>query len=770
MKKLLLLVAVFMMATTGYSQLRNNSPLSNQNLSAIQLDAVSTVSNPQLNQLVSKPINNPLGAKAACIDTLLYEDFQSETIPATWTNIDVDGAVDANARPLDWFISFDAQTTVPGDTNYVATSSSWFSPAGTANNWLILDAINPCLETTLNWLSAPFEGPTFADGYKVMISTTGTAFADFTDVVFTHAESVNGTATQSAGSVHTSYNGTNGILQEWSVDLSAYDNQTIYIAFVHDSNDDNLIMIDNIFAGVFVSFDLEVVSTTQTPSYYSTPIDQVQPLIFTGDVSLSPGGDVTQPELDIEIFQNTTSVYTNNPSLLAQVGGTTETYTATAGFTPTASDSFTVAFEASAVEVDPDLTNNVDTSYFIVNDSVYATEDGNFDGALGIGAGTSGFLGNMYEVVVTDDLTSVTFFLSTPTLGDTVVCQVYDMLAGAPNQLVAATDTLFITNTTAAEYTLQIIGGSVNLVPGFYIVGVLESNSANVSIATNTEFYEIGRSWVFFSGAWGNNEDFGFPNTYLIRANFGPLCTDPVSGYTTNVNTLTIDCTDTSTTIGATSWLWDFGDGNTSTMQNPSHTYTASGTYTVCLTVTDDCGTDSTCTFETVLDCSAGGPNVDFNNSITGTSADFTDASTTTGTTTWLWDFGDGTTSTDQNPSTVYSGVGTYAVCLTVTDDCGTDSTCMSVNISDASIGENGLAYISVYPVPANDYLTVGNLHSNEQYTIELVNSIGQTVGSYSVLESNETKIALSTFAKGVYQVRIKSDLGIDVRPILIVR
>ncbi len=43
------------------------------------------------------------------------------------------------------------------------------------------------------------------------------------------------------------------------------------------------------------------------------------------------------------------------------------------------------------------------------------------------------------------------------------------------------------------------------------------------------------------------------------------------------------------------SWLWDFGDGNTSTEQNPTHTYTSSGDYTVCLTVSNSAGTDTAC-------------------------------------------------------------------------------------------------------------------------------------------------------------------------------
>ena len=43
-------------------------------------------------------------------------------------------------------------------------------------------------------------------------------------------------------------------------------------------------------------------------------------------------------------------------------------------------------------------------------------------------------------------------------------------------------------------------------------------------------------------------------------------------------------------TNGPTSWLWDFGDGNNSTLQHPSHTYTTSGTYTVQLTATNSVG------------------------------------------------------------------------------------------------------------------------------------------------------------------------------------
>ncbi|NIM11614.1 MAG: PKD domain-containing protein, partial [Candidatus Aminicenantes bacterium] len=75
--------------------------------------------------------------------------------------------------------------------------------------------------------------------------------------------------------------------------------------------------------------------------------------------------------------------------------------------------------------------------------------------------------------------------------------------------------------------------------------------------------------------------------------------------FTYTINCLTVNFTDTSTDDGTiVSWLWDFGDGNTSTEQNPTHTYAADGTYTVTLTVTDDDSlTDSVSKIITVADC-----------------------------------------------------------------------------------------------------------------------------------------------------------------------
>jgi len=130
---------------------------------------------------------------------------------------------------------------------------------------------------------------------------------------------------------------------------------------------------------------------------------------------------------------------------------------------------------------------------------------------------------------------------------------------------------------------------------------------------------------------------------------------------------------DTDGTI--VSWLWDFGDGQTSTEQNPTHTYTQDGTYTVTLTVTDDnLETDDD---TTTADISDSDPVADFVASPTSgvepLTVTFTDQSISWDEIdSWLWDFGDGQTSTEQNPTHEYTE-GTYTVSLTI-QEADTDS------------------------------------------------------------------------------------------------
>ncbi|HEX2608037.1 MAG TPA: PKD domain-containing protein, partial [Flavisolibacter sp.] len=159
---------------------------------------------------------------------------------------------------------------------------------------------------------------------------------------------------------------------------------------------------------------------------------------------------------------------------------------------------------------------------------------------------------------------------------------------------------------------------------------------------------------------------------------------------TSGCSPLVVDFTDQSTG-NPTSWLWDFGNGGTSTLKNPSTTYFKEGVYTITLTATNAAGshTFTRTSYITIY----GKPSVYF---IASDSVGcypfrirFTDLSTASSGTTntsWLWDFGNGVQSSLQNPANVYSTAGANTVTLKVTNDKG----CYSVYAKPRYIQING--------------------------------------------------------------------------------
>lgn len=127
-----------------------------------------------------------------------------------------------------------------------------------------------------------------------------------------------------------------------------------------------------------------------------------------------------------------------------------------------------------------------------------------------------------------------------------------------------------------------------------------------------------------------------------------------------------------------TSWLWNFGDGGTSTQQNPVKVYTEPGVFSVRLTVTTIHGEDTE-TKPAFITVGTLPPIADFTvdnrRPLVGDTVTFIDTSDgrTAPVTEWFWDFGDGTTSTLEQPTHVYTSTGTFDVSLRVTTAHGED-------------------------------------------------------------------------------------------------
>jgi len=137
---------------------------------------------------------------------------------------------------------------------------------------------------------------------------------------------------------------------------------------------------------------------------------------------------------------------------------------------------------------------------------------------------------------------------------------------------------------------------------------------------------------------------------------------------------LTVVFTNTSGGEYAAS-LWDFGDGVTSTLQSPTHTYTTAGVYTVTLTLGGPGGTDTlTCprlitVYAPVQAAFTAWPT----SGVAPLTVVFT-ATSTGDYTASLWDFGDRVTSALESPTNTYTRTGVYTVALTVSGPGGSDT------------------------------------------------------------------------------------------------
>ncbi|MDD5187465.1 MAG: DUF2341 domain-containing protein, partial [Methanoregula sp.] len=181
------------------------------------------------------------------------------------------------------------------------------------------------------------------------------------------------------------------------------------------------------------------------------------------------------------------------------------------------------------------------------------------------------------------------------------------------------------------------------------------------------------------------------------------LIADFTSTPTSGTAPLTVNFTDTSTG-SPTVWNWSFGDGTTSSLQNPVHTYVTTGNYTVNLTATNSVGSSSKVQAEYIkvggaLAAPVAGFTADVTNGTAPLTVNFTDQSTGTPTS-WLWDFGDNDTSSVQNPSHTYTAAGTYTVNLTVTGAGGSTSAVKTSLITVTSPGADLI--VSAGPVSSS--------------------------------------------------------------------
>jgi PKD repeat protein len=240
----------------------------------------------------------------------------------------------------------------------------------------------------------------------------------------------------------------------------------------------------------------------------------------------------------------------------------------------------------------------------------------------------------------------------------------------------AASFTSNITTGTAVPFSVQFIDTSGN-VPTAWTWSFGDGGTSTEQDPSHT-YASAGTYTVTLTTTNADGSDTKTKTGYItVSKTMTSPAASFISNITTGTNPLSVQFVDSSTN-SPTAWAWSFGDGGTSGAQNPVHTYTHDGSYTVTLSAVNSAGstTVSRDAYVTVTSSSSA-PVAAFKSTDTYGDApltiQFIDSSTNSPTA-WAWSFGDGGTSSSQNPSHTYTSAGTYTVTMTATNSGGSST------------------------------------------------------------------------------------------------
>ncbi len=261
---------------------------------------------------------------------IFSEDF-SNGIPNTFTLVNVDGKTpNTNVGYVN-----NAWVARTIDGNGLAVSTSWYTPVGAADDWMITPSISITSANTYLVWKAGAPDQSYPDGYEVLISTTGNTVADFTNPpAYTNP-------------------GESAPFVTRVLDLSSYSGQSVYIAFRNNSNDQFLLYVDDILVDVFSGYDVagsavdlpSVVTTGSNLSINATFVNQGGPFGSADFNYMVNGGAV-----------NTMSLSNLGANPTASISATHS-----ASFTPSADGAYEIKLWMDNIDGNADQNNSNDT-------------------------------------------------------------------------------------------------------------------------------------------------------------------------------------------------------------------------------------------------------------------------------------------------------------------------------------------------------------------------------------------------------------------------
>jgi hypothetical protein len=440
--------------------------------------------------------------------------------PATWTLFNVDNrtpATNVSYVNAAWEVREDFANDV---TQCAAFSTSWYSPAGAADDWMWTPAIALPAASILSWRAIAYD-PSYRDGYEVRVKTG--AAPDLgnqltSTVVFTTP------AEQTAWTAHT-------------LDLTTYGGQTVYLGFRNNSNDKFLLLVD----------DVKVQDNTPD-------LNAVTDVPFNTDYSIAPAGFEVTPTLAVtasnaggialtNIVATATPMLDGSPTVPAVVSTPIASLAigaiAPAVFGPAAPYStpgvWRTSYSLTADQTEPNTTNNVvEVAGTTIGGDELARHEGDPVGTVGIGAGNGGEIGVQVTLATPMTFGGMRFglapipptFEEPPGTPHPSICPGFDFVANLrsfdtgtmmPGAIIASTVPIPCEYDVGGIFEAEFATGAQTLAPGTYVLTVVEptdgATGPTLTVFLHAQRFVIGTTWVNWPttpfGGWANLEDFG---------------------------------------------------------------------------------------------------------------------------------------------------------------------------------------------------------------------------------------------------------------------
>ena len=443
------------------------------------------------------------------------EDFNSNHALSSWTLINQDARTPA--PPVSQFTNAWILDRDSSLNDSCASSTSWYNPAGQADDWLISPAIQLATTSILSW-EAIAEDNLFPDGYEVRISIGQPTINDF---------NLNPPLFQIAGE--------NPFWTRRNVNLQAqgYSNQTVYIAWRNNSNNQFVLSVDNIRLDSINGSDANMLTAQNiVDEFWQIPLKYADTLNFASAIENLGADTLFNLTTIYEVFRNGTLILRDSmPLVQALAPADTVVMQANMGYLPNQSGDYYVRYYPSFSVPDLDSTNNFYTSDTLtISDTTYARDNGMAVGSIGIGTGTRGEIGSIYNIRSNDTLSSVSIYIlngSGEMTGQPISLNIRNF-NNIPGSIIASSDTITYTASGASwvHFDFARVGGTIPLNAGTFYIGVVEPDS-NLSLGTSSRTITPNVNYLDFPGnpqsGWTTLDTFNFFRCLMIRPHFAPV-------------------------------------------------------------------------------------------------------------------------------------------------------------------------------------------------------------------------------------------------------